>query len=275
MPLLARRTLIQGLACVASGALVSPWALARPARAPRIEGPKVGVDPLLVASGLTAQWQAAMMRDMGWSARWEPLETGSLLAQLEQGQLDAGLFLSHPVADRLDKDGLIHSRATLARTEVYLVGPVDDPAGIRTESDAARALSQVLAAHGAGAARWQAPPPDSALAALANQLSKGLALRVQGPAGQTGLSPATTARAAASAPYRLVTRAEWQRRPAPASERVKVWLAGDGALSLACDVALPFRTRHPAGKLFVSWLQGPLGQGVLKAARPAWVPAKG
>lgn len=277
MRLPARRTLLQHAALFAGSTCLAPWAPAAPAKGPRTSEPRVGTDPLVIDSGLTARWKAAMMRDLGWSAEWVPMETGALLAQLEQGKLDAGLFLSHPEADRLDKEGLIHHRVALARTEVYLVGPPEDPAGIRGAAHAAQALSQVLAAQRAGAARWQASPPDSALAALADKLSGGQASRPLATIGTPGgaLSAATTARGNSLGAYRLVSRAEWEGKGSRGDARLKVWFAGDPALKLNCEIALPFRSRHPTASLLVSWLQWPLGQGVVKASRPQWLPIGG
>lgn len=280
-PTPARRTFLLHRAA-SLGALAWPLASAwsAPAKGPRAAEPVVGVDPLLVDSGLTARWRAAMLRDLGWAAQWSPMDTGRLLGELEQGRLDAGIYLSHPEARRLDKEGLIHHRATLARTEVYLVGPPEDPAGIRGADHAAAALHQVLLAQRAGAARWQAAPAGSALAALADELSGGLASRgghgVAGERSAGSLSAATRAEGARLAAYRLVSRAEWDGPGGQGrgGERLKVWFAGDPALRLDCEVALPFRGRHPTASLLVQWLQWPLGQGVVKASSPRWRPAK-
>jgi tungstate transport system substrate-binding protein len=245
------------------GAPALSWAGPRPL--PRAESPLVGVDPALVEAGLTARWQAAMRQDLGWSARWSSMDTMAVLDQLEGGQIDAGLFLSHPRADALDKQGLIYNRHTIARTDVLLLGPTEDLAGIRSETDASRALSQVLAAAGAGAARWQAADAHSPLGELASGLTKGLSAApvAAGALGKAALK-------APSAPaYRLMTRAQWLKHP-PRGERLKVWLAGGPALVLNAEVACSFRARHAGAKLLVSWLQWPLAQGAIKATRPAW-----
>jgi tungstate transport system substrate-binding protein len=275
MPFLARRHLILHAAALAAGNAAPTWVAARPASAVRAAEPRVGIDPLLLETGLAARWQTAMQRDMGWAAQWLPLETGTLLRELEQGQIDAGLYLSHPLARQLDKDGLIHHRSTLARTEVYLVGPPQDPAGVRGSATASQALQQILAAQAAGAARWQSGPADSALAALADALTPGQATRKGGsPGGSGSLSAATVTKGNTLAAYRLVSRAVWDMpgQRGGAKEALKVWFAGDPALHLECEVALPFRGRHPTAKLLVSWLQWPLAQDVVKAARPGWMP---
>jgi hypothetical protein len=266
MPLLARRPFLRLslrplLAC---GAPAVAWAGPKPA--PRAESPLVGVDPVFIATGLTARWQAAMKQDLGWSARWAPMDSAEVLRQLEAGEIDAGLFLSHPQADALDKQGLIYNRHRLARTDVLLLGPAQDLAGIHSDTDAARGLSQVLAAARAGAVQWQAPTPGSALAALADQLTQGLASKP--------LPAAPPGKAAPSGPaYQLMTRAQWLKKP-PAGERLKIWLSGAPQLTLDAQVACSFRSRHAGAKLLVTWLQWPLAQNAVKSSQPAWQVVK-
>ncbi|MBI5924358.1 MAG: hypothetical protein HY836_02055 [Aquabacterium sp.] len=251
-----------GGALCASG-MPASWARERVAA--RAESPLVGVDPVLVDSGLTKRWQAAMKQDMGWMARWSTLDSGEILTQLEQGLIDAGLFLSHPRADELDKQGLIYNRQAVAVTDVLLLGPQDDLAGISHEADPGRALAQVLAAAGAGAARWAPPLQGSALAALADQLTRGLASK-----GLPISAKPTTTQAPA---YRLMTRAQWLKAGAR-GEKLKVWLSDKPGLSLQAQIACSFRARHAGAKLLVSWLQWPLAQSAVKASRPAWRPIK-
>lgn len=256
------------------GALATAPAWATPRVAPRAESPAVGVDHALVDSGLTARWGQAMRRDLGWAARWTPLPSGVLLKVLAAGDIDMGIHLSQPLADRWAKEGMIHDRHVLGRTDVLLLGPAQDTAGIRGETDPARVLRQVLAADAAGAARWQAPPVDSALAAWLASL------------GALAPPRATSAPApqAEQLPYRLITRAEWlaeQARPSPrqAGPGPRIWLQGSAsaprALSLACEVARPFRVRHPGARLLAQWLQGPLGRQAVRAMAPAWQAAQG
>lgn len=266
MPELARRPFLQLSLSGALGLCAAPAVLARERVVARADSPLVGVDPLFISTGLTGRWQSAMKQDLGWSARWSAMETTEVLQQLEQGQVDAGLFLSHPRADELDKQGLIYNRATLARTDVLLLGPTDDLAGIRSETDPGRALAQVLAAHNAGAARWQPPPVGSALAALADQWTRGLASK--------GLPPTAATKATQNAPaYRLMTRAQWLKTP-PKGERLKVWLADAPTMSLQAQIASSFRARHAGAKLLTSWLQWPLAQNAIKSTRPAWQAMK-
>lgn len=233
----------------------------------RADSPRIGADPLLISTGLTGRWQSSMRQDLGWTARFEAMGTPRVLAALEQGAIDAGLFLSHPRADALDKEGLIFNRQTVARTEVLLLGPADDVAGIRGESDATRALQQVLAACRAGVASWHPLEADSPLDALAHRLSGGQL--------RTLLNLVSSAQTGAPRPsYRLMTRAQWQATP-PQGEPRKIWLAGGPQLMLEAQVACAFRSRHPGAKLLVSWLQWPLAQRAVQASRPGWQGVKG
>jgi hypothetical protein len=256
---------------LAAGAAMSPAltmltgspAVAQHRPPPRADSPQVGVDPIFVDAGLTRRWQQAMGHDLGWQARWMPMDTGEVLNQLESGALQAGLFLSHPRADELDRQGLIHSRQTIATTDVLLVGPSEDQAGIRGESDVGRALNQVLLAAQAGAAGWLPPPTSSALAALLAQLTQGKGVDPR------GLRP--TARPAAKGPaYELVPRAVWSGK-----DRRKVWLQGDARLVLSAQVACSFRSRHPGAKLLVNWLGWPLAQSAFRATGGAWTALPG
>jgi hypothetical protein len=235
------------------------------ARPPR-EGPLIGVDSLLTLTGLTARWQNALRRDLGMASRWSDMDSAQVLAQLEQGQIHIGLFLSHPKADELARQGLIHSRHRLASTDVLLLGPVKDVAGIRGETDIVRAMAQIRMAVGAGAAAWRSAPPLSALDALTRQLD---------PTLPAATPPATQAIDVAKPPaYRLMTRAQWLRQP-PSGERLKVWpTAPDARLVLHAEVACAMRARHGGNKLLVDWLRRPMAQSAIKAARPAWQPAR-
>lgn len=226
---------------------------------PLAEGPRVSADPAVIDSGLSARWQAAMSHDLGWAASFTPVESALVLDQLEQGLTDVGLFLNLPKADSLDKQGLIYERHSLAQTEVLLIGPANDAAGIRAETDAGRALTQVIVAAGAGKANWKAPATGSALAALADTLTHGLASKGM----NAGNTPAVKGPA-----YQLLTRATLARSGQPAG--TKVWPLADPRLALDLQVALSFRSRHAAGKLMVTWLQWPLAQGIVGKAQPAW-----
>lgn len=259
---------LQAAGLIAAGSAAGTWpamALARPAAPSQDAAPIIGVDPLLDISGVTQRWAAAMARDLGWQARWAVAPSGQLLRQLEQGQLDAAVCLSHPMAEALAQQGLVHGRAPLARTPVYLIGPVTDPAGLRGMDALAQALAQVMRAQEAGATRWAAPEPDSALAALAGRLLQGYPVQV-------GNGPARTVQgqAASSVPYALVTRVAWEAGGAPRGG-ARVWVAGADTESLTAEWMLPLRRRHPAARLLSQWIQGRMASEAWRRGTVGWV----
>lgn len=287
--LLTRSWSAAGIFCASLGA--PAWALK-----PRADSPTVAIDPLLVDTGLAARWGAAMRRDLGWAAQWEAAGSSQVLERLESGDVEAGIFLSHPRASQLEQDGLIHDRRRLARTEVWLVGPADDPAGIRTEKDPARAIAQVLAARAAGVANWELglpgeaggqQDPDSPLAQLVTQLAGQTASSLPRPSRPRSGSPSGGV-VAGIPTYRLVTQAAWLRQGAAArasasdaiqgtqgrAKGTRIWFQGHPALVLHAEVARSFRAKHPGGRLLVDWLDRPLARSALRGAT-GWQNAKG
>lgn len=231
---------------------------------------RLGVDGLLQDTGLAGRWKAAMGRDLGFAPAWVREPSTTILRQLESGQLPVGLFLSQPLADRLEQQGLIHDRQTLARIPVLLVGPISDPAGVRGERDVVRALHQILAGQAAGACAWQPPPKDSALAGLHETLTSTLGAQNLPPraaSAPTGSSPIP--------PYQWLTQADWQTMSRTERAARKTLVTQDPRLWLTCQVARSFKTPHPAGKLLVKWLQGPLGKQAVTASGSVWQKPQG
>ncbi|MFN3885607.1 MAG: hypothetical protein ACK4MG_01495 [Aquabacterium sp.] len=232
---------------------------------------QIGVDPALVASGVPSRWAQALTRDLGWAPRWHAEPALRLLDRLAQGQLDAAVFLSHPAADALDQQGLIHSRMPLARTAVYLVGPQADLAGLRQRDDLAEALAHAVLAHEAGAARWTPPAPGSALEALAARLLQG---HVVSRLGSAAIPPRPRSEGIDRQPaYMLTTRAEWEAGDG-ARAGLRVWVAGGEESTLQAEFALPMRRRHPAARLLSQWLQGSMAESAWRQGRPGWVPLR-
>jgi len=256
-----RRALLGALGVTCVG-LSSPAQAVRP----RADSPEAAIDPLPMDTGLAGRWGAAMRRDLGWAARWQTTPSRQVLDRLESGDAEVGLFLTHPRADHLIQEGLIHDRRKLARTEVWLIGPANDPAGIRAEKDPARALAQVLAAQAAGVAALQTGLPDESRGSDSPLLSLAQQLMGQGKA----LPPP----AQAGAPtYRLVTQAAWLRA-GPARPGTRIWFQGHPALALHLEVARSFRGKHPGGRLLVDWLDRPTARNALHGA-VGWQNTKG
>lgn len=223
---------------------------------------RLGVDSLIQDSGLAGRWNALMARDLGLKVDWVRATSGQVLTDLESGALPIGLFFRQDLADRLEQDGLIHDRHTLAHTQTLLVGPANDPARIRPLGTAALALRQILMAQAAGACRWEAPLSASALRPVSDALVARAGMSA-GPAGQ-GVPPSS------SPPYRLLSQSEWAALPKALRQGLMVFNEKDPLLQLHCQVARSFRARHPASKLLADWLRGPVGRRGVQQARAIW-----
>jgi hypothetical protein len=202
-----------------------------------------------------------MQRDMGWKAQWQPHDSLSLLRLLEDGTLPMGVFLGGPQADALDRSGLIHDRRTLASTDVLLIGPKEDLAGLRGETDWGRAIVQVISARAAGVAGWEPPPPTHTLTSWVDARSQGFT--------RQGALARPTSRTAPpdQPPYTVVARAGWT--PASDPQR-KVWLVTGPDEALSLQVARSFRSRHPGAGLLTQWLAGPLARQQVRGLAPGW-----
>ena len=126
--------------------------------------------------------------------------------------------------------------------------------------DVGKVMHQILAGQAAGACRFEAPARGSGLDGLSERLQAGLAVKqlpqARAPSSQVASQPA----------YQLLTSGQWQALPAPQRKRMKVILNQAPRLTLTCEVARSFRSAHPAGKLMVQWLQGPLGRRAVAAS---------
>lgn len=233
---------------------------------------RLGVDGLIEDTGLAGRWKSAMGRDLGMAPQWVREPSDTILQQLEAGTLPVGLFLSTPLADRLEHQGLIHDRQTLARTKVLLVGPASDPAGLRGETDVVRALHQILAGQAAGACQWLPAPKDSAVAGLSGTLTSTLGAQKLSARPASG---SASGNKAPLPPYQLLTQADWQKMPPAQRKPLKILVTQDPRLWLNCQVARSFKTPHPAGTLLVKWLQGPLGRQAVLAQGSVWQKAQG
>lgn len=237
-----------------------------PVRAQRSPALRMGVAPLIQDSGLAGRWKALMARDLGLKVNWVRAPSSQILADLESGALPIGLFLRQALADNLERDGLIHDRRTLARTQALLLGPASDPAQVGQLGSAPQAMRQILQAQAAGLCRWEAPAAQSALRPLADALlTPGGTPAIQGRALTPPPSPEPG--------YRLILKSEWAALPRAARVGLKVFLDDAPALELQCQVARSFRAHHPAGKLLGDWLDGPVGRRGVQQTRAMWRPA--
>jgi len=234
----------------------------------------VGCEANLQDSGFIASITQAMARDTGLAVDWRPGPSGALLPALERGELHAALTGAPDTEALLERQGLVHDRRVVALTDHVLVGPAPrkatkkqpasgDPAGVAGGRDIAAALARVAAAGGqqqalyfahadAGASRiveqsaWTAAGPQP--------IGEWLRTAASGP--QSALREAAAANG-----YALVERGIWLAHGKGSG--LAVLVEGDPRLATTYRVMRSFRVSHPAGKLFASWLSGPVaGQAI-------------
>ena len=278
-----RRSCLAGLAgWTALGACPAAWAQDRPAaRDPRAPL-RLGVEATLAAGGLAGRWQAAARRDLGLVMELRPGPSLSLLRELEAGAIDVAITQAPQQESELERHGLIHDRRAVAASRALLVGPPKDPAGIRSLGSAADAVLRI-AQEGAlsqwavqtgqpGGTGYVSHGEPSGLQALETRLFQPLGPRAQGAWRRTAAAagPAEVLKRAAQWPvgggYALVEQVVWARA---GKLPLKAWIDGDPQLATIYSVARSFRVNHPAGKLFVAWLAGPMGRKVVSGT-PGW-----
>lgn len=255
-----------------------PAAPARPATAAL----RLGVEQVLAQSGLAARWQAAVRKDLGLALDLRPGPGQDLLRLLEAGELDAAITSAPQQEAALERQGLIHDRRAVAASRALLVGPPKDPARIQGLTSASEALARI-AAEGAlsqwavqtgqpGGTGYVAQGEASGLQAQEAQLWQPLGARAQGAWRRTAPpGPGEALKLASQWPvgggYALVEHSVWARA---GKQPLKVWIDADPQLALVYSVARSFRVNHPAGKLLVAWLAGPMGRRVVGGAGAGW-----
>ena len=234
----------------------------------------LGVEQSLVDSGLAAAFQRAFGRDTGIVVKMMPGSSASVLAALEQGEVDASMTNAPDIELKLEKQGLAHDRQRVASGDLVLVGPVEgkgkkavDPAGLLGERDIGAALFRLAQAQ----AKFVAPADGSG--ANLGELALWRAAKVAPAAPWYSKTPANgdaVALAASQGAYTVVERSIWLKRsPKPLA------IVAEGDVRMANDVHVmrSFRVNHPAAKLFVQWASGSAGRHVASSMRGWRSPA--
>ena len=266
-----RRLLAAGLA---------GW-LATPALAQRVRSLadplRLAVDVALMDSGLARSLQLAFGRDIGIAVQLTAGPSQPLLDALERGEFDAALTNAPEAELKLEEQGLVHDRKTVAVGSFVIVGPAPrrkapDPAGVAGSKDVADALLRIrdAALAAPGTVRFLSANDGSGLH-LAEQALWRIAKI--GPAAPWYAAAATPARliaqARASGAYALVERGVWSAR---GGLPLAVLVEGDKRLAAPVHVMRSFHTTHPAAKIFIAWITGPKGRRIVAGRRGYRVP---
>jgi tungstate transport system substrate-binding protein len=240
---------------------------------------RVGADAALVDSGLAKALQLGFGRDTGIAVKLVRMPALPLLEAIERGELDA-CFSNVPEAEiRLEGQGLLHDRHPIADGEFVIVGPpargkTPDAAGIAGLRDAAAAMTRIR-----DAALASAPGDVSFVSAgdgSGPHTAEQAAWRAAkvAPAGPWYLNAGSTAALPALArsrnAYALVERGVWA---SAGGAPLVVLVEGDPLLAEPVHVMRAFRSNHPAGRIFVTWISGPKGRRIVAAQRAYRAPA--
>lgn len=250
--MLRRRALVSLAVATAIAPLT---ASARQGRA--TDGPLlVGVESTLVRCGLADAWRRAFAASTGLAFTVLDGPGKALLHTLETGELDAAITGAPELEAELENAGLSHDRRPVARSHRLLVGPA--------ASRAVQAADAVETLRGIARA---------GLPFLSRADGSGAHLAEQRLWFEAGISPAPPWYRIVGADGAALLR-QAADQGAHALVDLPVWLAGptrglrivverDPRLASPYHVQRPFRARHNAAKLFVAWLAGPGGIGVV------------
>lgn len=223
---------------------------------------RLAADDALVDSGLAPALQRAFARDTGVALQLLRGPATSVLQALERGEHDAALTNAPAVEADLDKQGLVHDRQLIARTDFVLVGPAVLAKPLAAGHDMVLAASRL--------AQAQTPFLSRADGSGTHLMELALwsAAKVAPAApwyGQAGAGMSVLAQARARQACALVERGAWlAQRPA---KGYGVLAGDDPRFAVDLHVMRSFRVQHPAGKLFVQWLAGPQGRRVAASHR--------
>lgn len=258
-----RHALIRLSASVAALACPTSWVQA--AQRQSLSDPmRLAVDDALADSGLAAELQRGFGRDTGLAVQLLRGPAASVLEALERGEHDAAITNVPSIELPLEKQGLVHDRRLVARSDFLLVGPSVLAKPLAAGKDVALAMSRLAQAQAPFLSR-----PDGSgtyhaeLAAWrAAQMAPAGPWYLKAEAGASVLLQARDQKACT-----LVERGVWAAQGG--GKGYGVLAQGDPRLMVDVHVMRTFRAQrqHPAGKLFVAWITGPKGRQLSAAHR--------
>jgi tungstate transport system substrate-binding protein len=222
------------------------------------------VDDALADSGLAASLQRAFGRDTGVAVQLLRGPATVVLQALERGEHDVAMTNAPSIETPLDRQGLVHDRRFIARSDFVLVGPSVLARPLGAPHDMALAASRLAQAGALFLGRGDGSGTHLAELALWSAAKVAPAAPWYLPA-QTGQPVLTQARVRQACT--LVERGVWSAQAPAARKGLGVLSQGDPRLAVDVHVMCSFRVQHPANRLFVAWIAGPKGRRIAAAHR--------
>ncbi|SLN46843.1 PBP superfamily domain protein [Falsiruegeria litorea R37] len=255
--------------------MIKHWVRAGIAALVVVTGPVQAADPFIVVQSTTSTQNSGLFdailpwfeAETGIDVRVVAVGTGQAIRNARNGDGDVLLVHAKPAEEAFVTQGWGVSRQDVMYNDFVIVGPKDDPAGIRGGSSATAALKAIAEAkaifasrgddsgtHKAELRQWAATGVDVAQAS-------GSWYRETG----SGMG-ATLNVAAGMAAYTLTDRATWLAFGN--AHGLEILVEGDPRLFNQYGVILVNPDKHPnvraeTGQRFIDWLVGPDGQAAI------------
>ncbi len=235
-------------------------------------------------SGLFGHILPLFTKKTGITVRIVAVGTGQALRLARNGDADV-LFVHHRQSEeKFVRDGYGVRRLDVMYNDFIIVGPKDDPAGVKGEADVARALAGIARAAAVAGAIFTSRGDDSGTHKKELSLWKAAGVDVAAKSGswyrETGSGMgATLNTASAMSAYALTDRATWLNFKNRGG--LGILVEGDKRLNNQYGVILVNPKRHPhvkakLGQAFIGWLTSAEGQAAIGAYRikgnPAFFP---
>jgi tungstate transport system substrate-binding protein len=218
-------------------------------------------------SGLFDHILPMFTEETGIEARVVAVGTGQAIRLAEAGDADVLLVHHRPSEEKFVAEGFGVERFDVMYNDFVVVGPAEDPAGIRGMKDVAGALTKVAGSQSVFVSRGD----DSGTHKKEMGLWGAAGVDAQGASGSwyresgSGMG-ATLNTAAAMSGYALTDRGTWLSFKNRGG--LEVLVEGDERLFNPYGVILVSEKKHPAvktaqGQKFVDWLVSPTGQAAI------------
>lgn len=232
----------------------------------------------LDATGLLPVLADAFEKETGIALRWVAVGTGAALKLARNGDVDVVIVHAPELEEAFVRDGYGVDRREIARNHFLIVGPRDDPAGVRGSPSAAEAFGRIKRGGSPFVSRGDASGTHAReleLWALAGGAPTAASM-------ETGQGMAETLRIAAERKgYTLTDSATFEALPGLA-DLVPLLEKGPGLENIYSVIAVhPARVptaRSREARAFIDFLTSPRGQRLIgefrgRAARPLFEPA--